>query len=96
MSFMMSKAGRGQYAQRYRDGLAKQAARNPNGIFGRMLENFDRRFGTAPQAAAPTASPASQADPAAGMGSAPLSPNDPRSLTDPRTRSTVSKTLLGQ
>ncbi len=94
MSFMMSKAGRGQYMQRYRDGLAKQAARNPNGILGRMLENFDKRFGTAPQAATPA--PATPADPAASPAAGPLSPNDPRSLTDPRTRSTVSKTLLGQ
>jgi hypothetical protein len=96
MSFMMSKAGRGQYLQRYRDGIARQVGRNPNGVLGKMLENFDKRFGTAPQTAAPTPSPAGQADPAGGMGSGPLSPNDPRSLTDPRTRSNVSKTLLGQ
>ena len=63
------------------------------GIFSKMIANYDKKFGTS--ANSPAAAP-TQADPAAGMGSAPLSPNDPRSLTDPRTRSTVSKTLLGQ
>lgn len=92
MSFVKPKSAAD--AQRTRDRLAKMSEMFPKaGIFNKMIANYDRKFGTSanPPAAAPT-----QADPAAGMGGGPLSNNDPRSLTDPRNRSNVSKTMLGQ
>jgi hypothetical protein len=94
---MMSFANRRRFAgsaQALRDRIA---AFSPNGktTFAlKMLDNFLAKQNRS-QPAATTAEPAAGGA-AGGMGSAPLSPNDPRSLTDPRTRSNVSKTLLGQ
>lgn len=60
-------------------------------VWDRMDELYGMKSGTAGGTAGGAAGGA-----AGSAASGPLSNNDPRSLTDPRTRSTVSKTLLGQ
>jgi hypothetical protein len=92
MSFVVRRSGNS--AQAIRDRIAAGTPNRRTPFLLRMLDGFLAKQNKS-QPAAATAEPAAGGA-AGGMGSAPLSPNDPRSLTDPRTRSTVSKTLLGQ
>jgi len=92
---MMSFANRRRFAGSLQDFRDRIAAGTPNrrtpfvlGILDRFLAAQNKS-----RAAQTTTTPA---EPAGGPAAGPLSNNDPRSLTDPRTRSTVSKTLLGQ
>jgi hypothetical protein len=101
MSFAIRKPGQPmsardqQVIQNARGRFQAMADRFPNSkLFSRALANFDKRFGLPQQTEQQPTTRGSATTTETGPSM--LSPNDPRSLTDPRMRSSVSKSLLGQ